>query len=222
MKTCINAVMIAAVLGLAGCAHARDTQPVPDSGGVPAMGHTDNVVVTALASGTQAKLDLTSPAFQDGGRIPFENTQYRGNIFPGLQWSPGPDGTKSYLVVVQSDIVRPGGRSSIHLTLFNIPATVSHLDAGMTLPPAGAVYGPNVHGLNQAYAGPHTHGFNMETYHFEVLALDTVLPGDPQQSFEAIETAARGHVLASGDLTGKATMDPDSPEAAKLRGEQKP
>ena len=119
-------------------------------------------------------------------------------------------------------IGHPGGKSSLHLTLFNIPADVTSLDAGMTIPPAGALYGPNVHGLNQAYVGPHAHNFNMQTYHFAVLALDTVLPNEPNQSFEAIEAAAKDHILATGDLIGLSTMDPDSPEAAKLKADQKP
>ncbi len=37
-----------------------------------------------------AHITVTSPAFPDGGDIPFENTQYRGNNFPGLAWSVNP------------------------------------------------------------------------------------------------------------------------------------
>ena len=187
--------------------------------GPPPLGHTDALVVTALPANPAAGLGVTSPAFASGGQIPFENTQYRGNIFPGLKWTAGPAATQSYLVVVQSGISRAGGKSSIHLTLYNIPAGVTQLDTGMTAPPNGATLGPNVHGLSAAYAGPHTHSFVMETYYFEVLALDATLPATPDQSFEAIEAAARGHVLASGYLTGLATMDPTSPEAAKLKGQ---
>lgn len=185
----------------------------------PPLGHTDALVVTALPADAAAGLGVTSPAFANGKPMPFENTQYRGNLFPGLTWTPGPAATQSYLVVVQSGIGHAGGKSSIHLTLYNIPATVTQLDAGMTVPPSGATYGPNVHGLTAAYAGPHTHSFVMETYYFEVLALDTTLPATPDQSFEAIEAAARGHVLASGYVTGLATMDPTSPEAAKLKSQ---
>ena len=48
-----------------------------------------------------AKLTVTSPAFAPSGVIPFENTQYRGNVFPGLSWTAGPSGTKAYVVILQ-------------------------------------------------------------------------------------------------------------------------
>src|SRR5262245_46322915 len=54
-----------------------------------------------LPAKAAAKLTVTSPAFAPGADIPFENTQYRGNVFPGLAWSAGPEGTKSYVVIMQ-------------------------------------------------------------------------------------------------------------------------
>ncbi len=217
MKPRFRLALVATITALAFAAQARSALA---QGEPPALGHTDSLVTAALASPPRAALTVTSPAFADGAQIPFENTQYRGNVFPGLQWTPGPDGTQSYLVVVQSAIGHPGGKSSIHLTLYNIPATVTRLETGMTTPPPGAAYGPNVHGTGAAYAGPHTHSLVVETYHFEVLALDARVPAAPDQSFEAIEAAARNHVLAAGDLTGLATMDPTSPEAIKLKARQ--
>jgi len=56
-----------------------------------------------------ATLRVTTPAFKAGGDIPFENTQYRGNVFPGLSWTAGPAGTKSYVVIMQDgDAMRNG------------------------------------------------------------------------------------------------------------------
>ncbi len=48
-----------------------------------------NALVEFPAKGG-AKLTVTTPARQDGGDIPDENTQYRGNVFPGLAWKPRP------------------------------------------------------------------------------------------------------------------------------------
>ena len=53
-----------------------------------------NALVEFPAKGS-AKITVTSPAFPSGGDIPYENTQYRTNTFPGLSWSAGPAGTKS-------------------------------------------------------------------------------------------------------------------------------
>ena len=64
-----------------------------------------------------AHLTVSSPAFGDGGDIPFENTQYRGNNFPGLAWTAGPAETKSYVVIMQdTDAVR-GGAPILHWTM---------------------------------------------------------------------------------------------------------
>ncbi len=182
---------------------------------VPLLGHTARLA-TDVASMTSSSLTVTSPSFRPGQDIPFENTQYRGNIFPGLSWSQGPDGTRSYLVIMQGEPERAGAMTSIHLTLYNIPAQIHTLAVRMIDPPNGAVYGPNVHGLSAAYAGPHTHTLAKQAYHFQVFALDILLPAPANQSFDAIEAAAKGHVLAAGDLVGYARMDPQSPEARKL------
>jgi para-nitrobenzyl esterase len=100
-----------------------------------------------------------------------------------------------------------GSTTSIHLTLFNVPAGVTRLDAGMSAPPVGAIYGPNVHGLNQPYAGPHPHTAATQRYHLQVFALDTALGADSHLSFEALESDMTGHVLASGEIVGLAAGD---------------
>ena len=92
--------------------------------------------VTALElMPAKGKLAVTTPAFKDGGDIPFENTQYRSNTFPGLSWSKGPAGTKSYVVIMQDNDLLVRGAPVLHWTLFNIPAGVTKLDVGMTTPP---------------------------------------------------------------------------------------
>jgi para-nitrobenzyl esterase len=187
------AISIAATLPLTVLA-----QSSPDVGHVPEL-----AFAVAKASSAQP-LAVTSPAFADGGAIPVENTQYGSNRFPGLQWSSGPRGTVSYVVVVQGD-PRPrgqAGHTSIHLTAVNLPGNATGLPAGMRELPAGASYGPNVHGLGQSYAGPHTHTAAQQPYHFQVFALDTRLAGGPDLTFDTAIAAMRGHVLASGDLVG--------------------
>ena len=179
------------------------------------MGHTKDLVVNALPAKSTSRLSVTSPAFKEGAEIPYENTQYRGDVLPGLAWTKGPQGTKSYAVIVQGTTLnRPagggGGGTSIHLTLWNVPANVSSLKAGMTDPPVGATYGQNIHGINHAYAGPHTHTSNPNGYHYQVFALDTTLSLPPATDFNAMVDAMTGHVLASGDLMGQSARDPQA------------
>ena len=149
-----------------------------------------------------ATLKVTSPAFTAGGDIPFENTQYKGNVFPGLSWSKGPAATKSYAIIMQDPDAMRQGAPILHWTMVNIPATVTKLDAGMTTPPAGAEYGPNIRGANQPYMGPHTPPGPKHRYHIQVFALDTSIPSDATASYDALLGAMKDHVLASGELIG--------------------
>jgi phosphatidylethanolamine-binding protein (PEBP) family uncharacterized protein len=99
-----------------------------------------------------------------------------------------------------------GAEVSLHLTVFNIPASVRHLRLGMSSPPAGARLGPNVHGLHHTYAGPHPHGEGRNEYHLQVFALDVPrLQVSRSVTFENLIDAMRGHVLADGQLVGFAT-----------------
>jgi para-nitrobenzyl esterase len=197
------------VLGLAAAplAHAQAPPAATEAG-------ADHLVLTLISAKGGAKLRVSSPAFKDGGDIPFENTQYRGNVFPGLKWSKGPHGTQSYVVIMQDTDAVVRGDAILHWTLYDVPATLTQLDAGMTTLPAGAMYGPNIRGPMQAYMGPKTPAGPKHRYHLQVYALDTVIPGDPKLSFDALKAAMTGHVLASGQTIGLGQVDPTAPPPA--------
>lgn len=189
------------LLSLAG-ATAPAAAEMPNS-----IGHARRLLADDVASSVPATLHVSSPSFAAGGTIAVADTQYGENRFPGMTWSAGPAGTRSYLVVIQGMLGADGDAASgtsIHLTAYDIPATVTALPAGMSTLPAGAHYGPDVHGPDAAYAGPHTHDARLHAYHFQVLALDTMLPHGAAASFAELEQAVRGHVLARGDLVGHA------------------
>ena len=155
-------------------------------------------------------LTVQSPAFSSGGDIPYENTQYRGNVFPGLSWSAGPSATLSYAVVMQDPDGMRDAMPILHWTMFNVPASLTKLDAAMSAPPGDASYGPNMHGLNQAYAGPRTPPGRKHHYHLQVFALDTTLPAAAGASYADLLQAMKGHVLSSGELIGLAQADPNA------------
>jgi len=147
------------------------------------------------------RLTVSSPAFASGADIPFENTQYRGNIFPGLTWTAGPAGTRSYLVIMQDADILRNGAPILHWTMFNIPGTLTKLDRGMNAPPSGAQYGPNIRGASQPYLGPRTPPGPKHRYHFQIFALDTLLPASTI-SYADLTAAMKDHVLASGEVVG--------------------
>ncbi len=164
-----------------------------------------------------AKLTVTSPAFKHMADIPFENTQYQGNKFPGLEWTAGPAGTKSYVVIMQDTDAMMRGGPILHWTMFNVSGT--KLDAGMTTAPAGATHGPNIRGANQPYMGPRTPAGPKHRYHLQVFALDTTLDAATAgASLDALTTAMKDHVLASGELIGLGQVDPNAPAPAGRGG----
>jgi para-nitrobenzyl esterase len=163
-----------------------------------------------------AHLTVTSPAFPEGGDIPFENTQYRGNTFPGLAWSAGPAGTKSYAVIMQDTDGQRNGMPILHWTMYNVPVSVTKLDPGMaaTGNPQGSSYGPNVRGEAQPYMGPRTPPGPKHHYHLQVFALDTTLTADTAMNYDGLTGAMRDHILASGEVVGMGQADPNAPLAA--------
>lgn len=193
----------AAMLSLAAApvSRAQEAPPATEAG-------ASLLALVNLPANGGAKLTVTSPAFKSGGDIPFENTQYKGNIFPGLSWTKGPAGTKSYTVIMQDGDAMRNGAPIFHWSLLNVPAAVTKLDAAMAAAPAGAEYGPNIRGTNQAYMGPHTPAGPKHRYHLQVFALDIVLSHDAGASYEALTSAMKGHVLASGELVGLGQAPP--------------
>ncbi len=154
------------------------------------------------------KIIVKSPAFADHGDIPFENTQYKGNIFPGLSWTAGPAGTKAYILIMQDGDILRNDMPILHWTLVNIPGNVTRLDAGMSAPPAGAQYGPNIRGANQPYTGPHTPAGPKHRYHFQIFAMDGTVPVDSTTTYATLTASMKEHVLESGELIGLGQIMP--------------
>lgn len=146
-------------------------------------------------------LKVTSPGFSDGAALPVADTQFGHNHFPGLSWSGAPEGTRSYVVLMQDSNELLARGPMLHWTLFNIPAGQTSLPAGLTSAPAGSHYGPSYLGAVEPYAGPAPGPGLMHHYHFEVFALDEVLSTDiTNGGFTALRAAMTDHVLASGQI----------------------
>lgn len=162
-------------------------------------------LLAKVTLGAPGGITVLSSGWPDGGDIDFKYTQYEGNAFPGLLWTSGPAGTKSYAIIMQDTDLVMRGNPILHWSVVNIPASVSSLPAGMKPEeiPAGSIYGPNYKGPGQPYLGPRTPAGPKHRYHIQVFALDTMLPADfaPKTYAELIEPL-KGHVLASGSVMG--------------------
>jgi para-nitrobenzyl esterase len=203
MKACISAAAIAALVAvtIAPVTEAQQAPPATEVG-------ASLLAIPNLPAKSGAKLTVSTPAFAPGGDIPFENTSYRGNVFPGLKWSAGPAGTKSYAVIMQDGDAMSRGAPILHWTMVNVPSTMTQLDAAMSEPPAGAQYGPNIRGPAHAYMGPHTPPGPKHRYHIQVFALDTSLPAESLTTYADLTAAMKDHVLASGEVIGLGQAPP--------------
>jgi Raf kinase inhibitor-like YbhB/YbcL family protein len=170
----------------------------------------------------KAKLTVTSNEIKDGQLIPNDNSSWGKSMSPSVMWTKGPAGTKSYAVLMEDADAHTGNPDIpiTHWLTFNIPATATSLPAGLppqgtAARPAGQVDGANIttaRGGKPGYFGPRTPAKATHHYHLEVLALDTVLPLTEGASRPAFTDAAKGHVLASGEIVGLFT-GPDAPPA---------
>ena len=143
-------------------------------------------------------LDVRSRAFalED---IPVEFTGDGRNISPPLQWTPGPEGTKSYAVIMD-DPDGPGG-TWVHWVLWNIRDTCLPAEVPCQ-PQVDASYGLVGQGRNSygriGYGGP-CPPTGTHRYFFKVYALDTELDLGPDTTKRDMLAAMEGHILDHGE-----------------------
>ena len=148
-----------------------------------------------------ARFQLASTAFVEGGRIPDEYTCKGHNISPPLSWTDAPDGTRSFALIVE-DPDTPLGTMT-HWVVFNIPAGVRSLPKGIPRDghlPDGTVQGRS--GMRRTgYMGP-CPPWGQHRYVFTIYALDSIPEADPKTGKKKLLKAMEGHVLARATLTG--------------------
>ncbi|MCU0592519.1 MAG: YbhB/YbcL family Raf kinase inhibitor-like protein [Desulfobacterales bacterium] len=154
------------------------------------------------SGGTDMAVTLTSSAFTEGALIPKKYTCDAEDISPDLKWSGVPHEAKS-VALICDDPDAPVG-TWVHWVLFNIPADVTALHAGI---PAEAVLKNGArHGKNDfrklGYGGPCPPG-GIHRYYFKIYALDTLLTLESGSTKAQLSAAMKGHVLAEGQLMGK-------------------
>ena len=159
-------------------------------------------ILVAYVGPVQAQLTLSSPTLAPGSAIPSQNTCSGGDHSPALTWHNAPQSTKSFAIVVE-DPDAPGG-TFIHWLAYNIPAQTTSIPAGVPQTEEIATGGKNgINGFEHiGYNGPCPPPGKMHHYHFRLFALDSTLtPGDKPDA-AALESAMKGHVLATAELVG--------------------
>lgn len=145
----------------------------------------------------QQQFTLESSAFKLNSMIPAEFTCEGVDRSPPLAWHNAPAKTQSFALVVDDPNATNG--TWTHWIIFNIPPTVTSLDAGAPLP-EGAVSGKNSWG-GLGYRGP-CPPFGAHSYVFKVYALDRLLNLDSGTDSDTILQMMTGHVIGDAKLVG--------------------
>lgn len=143
---------------------------------------------------------LVIGAFPEGASIPKLHTCEGADVSPAIEWQGAPDGTRSFVLVVD-DPDAPSGVWN-HWLLYDIPAS-QH-----TLPQGWKPGGPGVSGTNdfgkQGYGGPcPPPGHGPHRYFFKLFAMAVESLGLPAGARRAaIDKAMSGHYLAEAEYMG--------------------
>jgi len=147
-----------------------------------------------MAKNPVGALEVSSPAFEEGGAIPARYTCEGMNINPPLQIGQIPEGTQTLVLIVEDPDTAKGVFD--HWIVWNIPPG-NRIEENSH---------PGISGTNGAgktgYHGPCPPS-GSHRYYFHVHALDAALDIQAGETKETVQTAMAPHLLASGQLMGR-------------------
>jgi Raf kinase inhibitor-like YbhB/YbcL family protein len=142
------------------------------------------------------ELKISSPAFENGGKIPKKYSCDGANVSPPLKIEIVPSNTKS-LALVFDDSDAPSG-TYVHWILWNIAPGVREIKENSI--PEGVVQGTNDF-KKRNYGGP-CPPRRAHKYVFKIYALDILLNLNPNGTKKDLEKAMEGHIISRSQLTG--------------------
>ena len=150
------------------------------------------------------RIDVTSPAFADGARIPAAYAGSDGRS-PPLRFAALPESARE-LVVMCEDPDAPLPRPFVHWIVLGLPPSLDELPEGLPPSPAplasGAQQGRNTL-RKDGWIGPTPPpGHGVHHYHFEVFALDRRIDVRAPIDRGRLVEAMKGHVIGFGELVG--------------------
>jgi Raf kinase inhibitor-like YbhB/YbcL family protein len=168
-------------------------------------------IVQPELGGAFERLDLSSPAFADGARLPPRFTADGEGVSPPLVWGPLPPATRTLALIVE-DCDAPSPQPLVHAVVWGIHPSDSRIAEDEIRPdgdgaPSGRDVGRNSYLIEGWLPPDPPTGHGEHAYAFQLFALaDAPDPGDtPGRG--ALVRAMSGNVLAAGLLTGTYSRD---------------
>lgn len=165
-------------------------------------------------------LRVTSASFDPNGEIPLQYSGPGGSLSPDVSWTPGPTGTRSYVLLFEDGVANRNSEGILHWLAFNIPATVTNLPEGLSVKGTGLKQplGTMKEGANIDQTVSYTGMYGGPTgshYRLQIFALDTLLDLPSGATRDEVWEGMSGHVLANGELMAyfRAPAPANPPEA---------
>ena len=157
---------------------------------------------------------VSSTAFAHNTDIPHRYSAYGEGIAPDISWRNLPAGTKQ-LALILDDPVVDFLQPFVHWIAYNIPVTASGLPEALS--PNAIVTHPGLEGMINGANGLRRTGYfgprppddgKVHTYNFRIYALDHEMNLADGLNKNSLLNAMRGHILATGLLTGNFQYKP--------------
>jgi Raf kinase inhibitor-like YbhB/YbcL family protein len=155
-------------------------------------------------------IELTSPAWADGARIPGKFAQPGHDVSPPLSWTDAPEGTESFVLIAHDldAMTTDGGEGFIHWLLWDIPKSAHALLEGI---PAESQLADGTRQISSSgpwYRGPAAPASGpVHHYVFELYALNAAVDvpavgQSPAATEAAVRAAMAGKIIGKGVLIG--------------------
>jgi Raf kinase inhibitor-like YbhB/YbcL family protein len=186
-------------------------------------GHSKLVIVNPDLDVGSNSLELGSPAFAYGARLPERFTADGQGVSPPLVWRDPPTGTACFALIVE-DPDAPAPNPLVHAVVWNIPADARRLAEGAIAPDGRGTAEGDV-GRNSFYTegwlppDPPT-GHGSHDYVFQLFALNAVPPMGADPGRSELVAALKHRILAAGLLVGTYSRGEEAavgPATAELR-----
>ncbi|MBL0941942.1 MAG: YbhB/YbcL family Raf kinase inhibitor-like protein [Alphaproteobacteria bacterium] len=142
---------------------------------------------------------LKSSDFIQNGIIPKRFSCDGEDLSPHLEWTGIPQNTVAFVLIMDDPDALMGTWD--HWLLFNIPSTITKLEAGIKQLPEGTKVGRNSWQRND-YGGPCPPD-REHRYFFKLYALDTLLELPYGATKKEIEAAMQSHIIFQATLIGR-------------------